>query len=78
MINTAIGIDYPPQMRKSIINGKDPSICVVNLSVPSIMMNENQQKVEVLLDEKSYFTYYCTQTPSNPEVCASSDGDPIT
>ena len=58
MTDTAIGVDKAPQRRKSTPYGKDSSICVVNLSVPSIMTaNENRQKVEVHLDEKSDFTY---------------------
>ena len=55
---------------------KDRGICTENPFVLSIMtMDENKLKVEVLLDYKFEFTYWSSQTPSNPEDYASSDGD---
>ena len=37
--------------------------------------DENKLKAEVLLDDKFEFTFWGSQTPYNPEIYASSDGD---
>ena len=60
----------------SVTSSKDPRVCTESPSVPSIMKTDgNQQEVEVLLDDKSDFTYRGSQMPSNPTVYVSSDGD---